>query len=317
MAGDPADIGRAPVGLAVVVVENVLVGHGGVDHVAAGRVQHALGLPRRARGVEDEERVFGRHLRRRAVGRGPGDEVVIPDVAAVHPADLAAGALHHHALLDARAVLQRGVGVGLEWDRAAAAQALVGGDDERGIAVLNAARERIRREAAEHHGVDGADPRAGQHGDGRLRDHGQVDRDAVAFLRAEREETVGEARDRLVKLPVGKRRVLGRVVALPDDRHLVAAVREVAVDAVGAGVERAVLEPADVEVVGLVGDVLDLAIGPDPVDPLAMFGPEPLRVLDRAGIPGAVGCVVAVGRLVEALGHGEQLSLRHRGATPP
>ena len=95
------------------------------------------------------------------------------------------------------------------------------------------------------------------------------------LLRAEREEAVGEARDRLVKRAVGKRRVLGRVVALPDDRHLIAAVREVAVDAVGAGVERAVLEPADVEVVGLEGDVLDLAIGLDPVDPLAVLAQNP------------------------------------------
>ena len=62
VAGHPADIGRAPVDVAVVVVEDVLVRDRGVDEIAAGGVQHALGLAGRARGVEDEERVLRVHL---------------------------------------------------------------------------------------------------------------------------------------------------------------------------------------------------------------------------------------------------------------
>ena len=46
MAGDPADIGRAPVDVAVVVVEDVLVRHRREDEIAAGGVQHALRLCR-------------------------------------------------------------------------------------------------------------------------------------------------------------------------------------------------------------------------------------------------------------------------------
>ena len=44
VAGDPADIGGAPVHIPVVIIEHVLMGHRRVDHVAAGGVQHALGL---------------------------------------------------------------------------------------------------------------------------------------------------------------------------------------------------------------------------------------------------------------------------------
>jgi hypothetical protein len=44
-----------------------------------------------------------------------------------------------------------GVGIGFERDLAAAADALVGGDDDVGLAVLDAAGERVGREAAEHH----------------------------------------------------------------------------------------------------------------------------------------------------------------------
>ena len=44
--GDPADIGRAPVDIAIVVVEHILVGHCGEEQVAAGGVQYALWFPR-------------------------------------------------------------------------------------------------------------------------------------------------------------------------------------------------------------------------------------------------------------------------------
>ena len=85
VAGDPADVGGAPVDVAVVVVEDVLVRHRDVDQVAAGGVQHALGLAGRARGVEDEQRVLGAHLLGRAVGRRRLPSVVIPEVAARLP----------------------------------------------------------------------------------------------------------------------------------------------------------------------------------------------------------------------------------------
>ncbi len=55
VARDPPNVSRAPVDLATIVIEDILVGHGGVDHVAAGGVQHTLGLTGRARGVENEQ----------------------------------------------------------------------------------------------------------------------------------------------------------------------------------------------------------------------------------------------------------------------
>ena len=79
VAGDPADVGGAPVDVAVVVVEDVLVGHRGVDEVAAGRVHDALGLAGGAGGVEDEQRVLGVHrlggqsAERRPSARGTSD----------------------------------------------------------------------------------------------------------------------------------------------------------------------------------------------------------------------------------------------------
>ena len=58
--GDPADVGRAPVDVLLrLEVEDDLVRVGDAGQVAAGRVEDALRLGRRARRVEDEQRVLG------------------------------------------------------------------------------------------------------------------------------------------------------------------------------------------------------------------------------------------------------------------
>ncbi len=191
-----------------------------------------------------------------------------------------------------------GVGVRLERNLAAAADAFVGGDDAGRGAVGDAAGERIRREAAEHHRMDGADAGAGEHRDRRLQDHRHVDGDAVALLDAARLQHVGEAADLGVQLLIGELLVGLGVVAFPQERGLVAALGEMAVDAIVAGVERAVLEPFDRDVVRIVGGVLHLGEGLDPVDALGLLAPELGRVLHRGGVHFLVLGVVHIGALL-------------------
>jgi hypothetical protein len=74
--------------------------------------------------------------------------------------------------------------------------------------------------------------------------------------------------------------MLARAVALPQDGGLVGPLGEMAVDAVVAGVERAVVEPADMDVAAEAG-VLDLGVGLDPVQPLAFLAPETLVIAER------------------------------------
>ncbi len=97
--------------------------------------------------------------------------------------------------------------------------------------------------------MDGTDSGTGQHGDGGLRDHRQVQRDAIAFLDAAILENVGELADLFVQFTVGDLAVFVRVVAFPDDGDLVAAGLEVAVEAVVGDVEGAALEPIDMQVI--------------------------------------------------------------------
>ena len=63
------------------------------------------------------------------------------------------------------------------------------------LRVVDPGRELVRREAAEHHRVHRAEPRAREHRDHGLRHHRHVDEDSVAAPDALRGERAGEARD--------------------------------------------------------------------------------------------------------------------------
>src|ERR1700676_2915172 len=126
--------------------------------------------------------------------------------------------------------------------------------------------------------MNGADPRAGQHRVGGFRNHRKIDRDAVALLDVAGAQDVGEFADFVVQLPIGDVLRLRGAVALPDDGGLVAALVEMAVDAIPGDIEDAVLEPFDRDVAGSKGRVLDLGKRLDPAYALALFGPEAVGV---------------------------------------
>ena len=212
----------------------------------------------------------------------------------------------------------RRVGIGLERHLAAAAQAFVGGDDDFRLAILDAAGERIRREAAEHHGMDGADARAGQHGVGRFRDHRQVDGDAIAFLDVAVAQNVGEAADLVVQLLIGDVLGIFRIVAFPDDGGLVASGVQMAVDAVVGDVGGAVLEPFDRDVVFGERGVLDLGEMLHPVDALGLLGPKAVGIGERACVHFLVFGLVDEGALGPLGGNFVDLirhTVLHCGAT--
>ncbi len=311
VAGDPADIRRAPVDVVVVIVEHVLVGHRGEHQVAAGGVQYPLRLAGRTGGIEDEQRILGAHLDRRADVADLGEFVLQPHVAAVHPADLAAGAADHQHLLAARRLGQCLVGIGLQRNDLATPHAFVGGDDEFRVAVDDASGEAIGRKSTEHHRMDSADAGAGEHRIGSFRDHRQVDGDAVALLDAVRLHHVGETADALMQLPVGDLGIDGRIIAFPDDGDLIAARFEMAIDAVGGDVEGAVLVPFDRDVVGCKAGILHPRIGLDPVDAAAVLAPESFRIGDTSLVHGEVGLVVDPRAFGELPGDVVDLLLRH------
>ncbi len=159
------------------------------------------------------------------------------------------------------------------------------GEHDPCVGVEDALGQRIRREATEHDGVDGADAGARQHGDRQLGDHAHVDGDPVALADAQRLQPVGELRHLGVELAV---RDGAGVAGLADPvvGDLVAVIGEVAVEAVETQVELAVSEPFEegrVRVVEPFGRLLEPR---DAVESLSM--PEGLEVglglvIDRGG----------------------------------
>ena len=131
--------------------------------------------------------------------------------------------------------------------------------------------------------MDRADAGAGEHRDGRLGDHREINRDPIALLNAPRLQRVREPAHRLVQLAVGHPAILARVVALPQDRGLLGALRQMAIDAVVRCVERPVLVPGDMHI-ALERGAPDLGERLDPVDPLAVFGPKVVRVDERLAV---------------------------------
>ena len=112
----------------------------------------------------------------------------------------------------------------LELDLVAAAVACVLRDDGHARRIVDAVGDGVGGESAEDDGVDGADARACQQGDGQFRRHAHVDGDAVAFADAERLERVGELLHFDVQFGVGQAANFARL-AFPDDGGLVGARR--------------------------------------------------------------------------------------------
>ena len=189
-------------------------------------------------------------------------------------------------------LLARLVDGGLERRRGAASVAAVGGDDHLGVAVLEPAGQRVGGEPAEHHGVRGAEARAGEHRDHGLGDHRHVDRDPVTGLDAELDQRVGGLAHLVLELGVGD--VAGVVLGLADpvEGDLVAgAVLDVPVDAVVGGVDLAADEPLGERRVVPVEDLVPLGL---PVETLGLLLPE--------GQPVLLGLVVRLRGEVGVLG---------------
>lgn len=197
------------------------------------------------------------------------------------PGNITTGALAHDDLLHAFGfrVGQRQVDVGLERGTTAATHAFVGGDHHLGLAIDDAAGQRFRGEATEHHRVDRTNTGTGQHGHHGLGDHRHVDGDHVTTVHVLATQGVGELADLLVQFTVSDVAVFGRVVAFPDDGQLITALFEVAVQAVGGNVQSAVGEPFDIDVVVVKGGLLDLGERFDPVDTLGLLAPEAVRLI--------------------------------------
>src|SRR5581483_11013206 len=282
VARHPADVCRAPVDVGFLQIEHPLACGVALREVTAGRVDDALRLAGRAGGVERVEQLFGVDPHRLAIGGCGRHQLVVPAIAlGMHGQRLIqffGGRAAHHDddMLDRRAVGDRGVGRLLERNDGAAAIAGRRGDEQFRAGILDAIAQSFGGESSEDDGVCGADACTGQHGYDGFRDERQIDGDAIAGLDAERFQDVREFRYFDVKLAVGEAAEVARFT-FPDDRGLVAARCEMAIDAVVRRVQRSADEPLRVGRIP-VENLLPFRL---PVELLGPAGPELLSVLRR------------------------------------
>ena len=150
---------------------------------------------------------------------------------------------HDHDMLDGGRRRDGFVGSGLEREDVTSSIPTVRSDQHLGLSVVDAVRQRLSAETAEHHAVHGADACAGQHRHSGLGDHREVDVDPIPTLHSELLQGVGESLHLVEEVGVREHPRIARL-ALPIERHLVAASSfDMAVEAVVADVELTADEP--------------------------------------------------------------------------
>ena len=236
-------------------------------------------------------------MRLRGVLGARGADGVVPPHVPVGPFDVLAGASDDEDVLDDGTVRDGPVDGGLEGAGLAAPVAAVGGDDELGLAVVDALAEGVDGEPAEDDHVHGADAGAGEHGDDRLRDHRHVDGDPVALLHPERGDGVGRLGDLVLEVGVGDGAAVTGL-ALPLDGGAVTETGvDVAVHAVDGGVDLAADEPLRVGRVPVQNGVPL----PIPLEPAGLLLPE----AESVGGRGVIGVRLDVGVRGELRGRRE------------
>ena len=167
-------------------------------------------------------------------------------------------------------------------DDAAGLEPAASRQDHLRLGVVDAGRELVRGEAAEHHRVHRANARAGEHGDHRLRHHRHIDHHTVALGDAELAQNRSQHLGLDLECVIGERALLASQRRIVNDRRLfAAALHYMAVDRVPARIADTADEPAPVDAgIGIEHLLRRL----DPVDLLRGFTPKTLRVVLAAGI---------------------------------
>ena len=146
-------------------------------------------------------------------------------------------------MCNVRALLKRLVDDLLGPDELATTLALIRGDDDFGVGIVDAVAKRIRAEASEDDGVYCTDTCAGEESVDCFGNHGQVDCHGITLLHAHLLQHPGELRHLAQKLGVGDCPALALLVGLVDDRCLVWVLRRMSIDAVVRCIQSAFGEP--------------------------------------------------------------------------
>src|SRR5690554_4254284 len=136
MTRHPADIGGAPIKIVVFQVKDIMRAQFDAEEISGRGMEHALRLPRRARGIQDEERMLGVDDLWLAFGGLRGEGLCPIEIAPLDPINLLSGALKDDDVLDARNALEGSIDLRFQRDRLAASMKSVLRKDEARVRVV-------------------------------------------------------------------------------------------------------------------------------------------------------------------------------------
>ena len=209
-------------------------------------MKHARGPARAAAGMQQKERIVGIHGHAWKIGvQGEVLEKILPpDIAAAHHLHAVVASVDHNHFLHAGALAENAVQIGLERFWLAASHHDIRGNHNPRAGIVDSVLHAAFRIAGEDIGMHRAKAGAGQHGDDKFGNHGQVKGHAVALANAQSVQGGGHAADVVVEHLVGVGPDFHFPFALPDERGLVAVVGyDVPVNTVIGGIEPRAPEP--------------------------------------------------------------------------
>ena len=283
VAHHPANVAGTEIGFTRVAAKNVLHARGQGHSVAAGIALHPLGLAGGAAGIERvtwmcSVKPLTWHLGT-LVGGMPSGKVFVAAGFATEWGQTTVDHQHFGGLVlrQPNGFVQQGfVGHDL-----ATTAARVGADDEHRRGVVNAVSQAAAGKTTEHHGVDGANARARQHGKGGLGNHGHVDQDAVPLAHAQRQQGGSKGLHFGVQFTKGIRAFLVSFGRNKDQCVLLGTLRQVAINRVVAQVGLATHKPIGK---GWVVVFTDGVKGLVPIDQRSLLGPKSLGLINGSAI---------------------------------
>ena len=289
VTGDPTAVSGAPEEIVLLDVE--YIAEGGTDscQVTAAGMYDPLGLSGTARGVEDEEQVFGIHHLCATGVRLLWNHIVPPVVSVLLPLDLVAGTLQDQHAVDGFLADQRVIDILFERDDASATPGAVLGDHCFAGTVVDPISQTVCAESTKDHRMGRSDAGTSEHRHDDLRHHSHVDGDGIPFGHPHLLETVGTAAHLRQKILVAEGAGISRLT-LPVECDSIRVGRDMSVEARLGHIERAADKPA---VEGCLAVVEYLVPGSAPEQLLRFLDPESLGVCSgllvdlgaRIGIP--------------------------------
>src|SRR5262249_28388619 len=259
------------------------------DHIATVDVYYSLRFAGGSAGIEDVQRVFGVHDFRRTVGGLLADQFVEIDFVKFKLTGRI-GAAQDNNLIYALKTNNGFLHNGAQAHALASTIADISSENDACLSIFNAAAQGLHAEAGVNHGVDGADARAGQHGNHAFQIQRHINNDAVTFLHPQGLQRIGGTGNEVQELAVSHL-PFGAIFACPDVGDFIfASSPDLAVETVPGDIALAADKPFE----GRILPVKNLCPGLEPFQFVGHIRPEAVGIFNRALV---FGRIIAQARL--------------------